>query len=199
MISYNTYPALPKEPSAPLEPQSYHLNVIQTKQPGLLKLEERYAIKHSKYSKILDQLKWLNACSSSLSVATGILSLATLSTFIGLPMSIVLGAVPLVETSISGVATALTKMYQKKLVKVTKLVDIVTSAIALSETSVSKALNNGVIDGREFQVLQDLHLKVINELANIDHKMESETRTQLQKSLLEKMNEIRNTLRRRNV
>ena len=54
MTSYNIYPGITKEPSAPLEPQSYRLNVIQSKQQGLLKLEEKYAKKYSKYSKILD-------------------------------------------------------------------------------------------------------------------------------------------------
>ena len=40
MTSYNIYPPIP---SAPGDPQvDYHLNVIQTKQQGLLKLEERY-------------------------------------------------------------------------------------------------------------------------------------------------------------
>ena len=78
---------------------------------------------------------------------------------------------------------------KKKLTKVTKLVDIVTSAISVFETSLSKALNNGGIDEREFQVLQEIHLKVINELANINGKMELETRNQLQKGLLEVINE----------
>ena len=40
MKKYNVYQDLPKEPSAPLEPQSYHLNVIHSKREGLLKLEE---------------------------------------------------------------------------------------------------------------------------------------------------------------
>ena len=75
--------------------------------------------------------------------------MATLSTFIGLPVSIPLGAVSLFGASVSGVATALTKKYQKKLTKVTNFVDIVTSALAVFETSVSKALNNGEIDERE--------------------------------------------------
>ena len=70
------------------------------------------------------------------------------------------------------------------------MVDIVTSAISVFETSISKALNNGEIDEQEFGMLQDLHLKVINELANVDHKMETEMRTQLQ-SLLEEINEIK--------
>ena len=105
--------------------------------------------------KVLDRLVWLNACFSSLSVPTRISSVATLSAFVSLPMSILLGAISLAAASVSGVAAVLTSKYQKKLTKVMKLVDIVTE-----------------IDEREFQVLQDLHLKVINELANVDHKME---------------------------
>ena len=37
MTSYNIYPTIPL---APLDPQSYHLNVIQSKWQGLLKLKE---------------------------------------------------------------------------------------------------------------------------------------------------------------
>ena len=72
----------------------------------------------------------LNACASGLFVATEISSVATLSTFIGLPVSISLGAISLAGVSVSGVTTALTKKYQKKLTKVTKLYDIVKCAIA---------------------------------------------------------------------
>ena len=106
---------------------------------------------------------------------------------ISLPVSIPLGAVSLAGASVSGMTMVLTSKYQKKLVKVTKLVSIVTSALSVFEKSLSKALNNGLIDERDFQVLQELHLKVINDLANVDRKMESETRTQSQKILLEEM------------
>ena len=78
--------------------------------------------------------------------------MATLSAFIGLPVSIPLGAISLAGESVGGVTTALTKKYQKKLTKVTKLTDIVTSAIAVFETSLSKALGNGKIDEEESQV-----------------------------------------------
>ena len=116
-------------------------------------------------------------------MATGILSVATFSTFVGMHVSIPLGAVSFVGVSVSEVATMLTKKYQKKLVKVTKLADIVMSAIAVFEMSISKVLNNG----------EELHFKVINELCSVDCKMESETRNQLQKSLLEEINEIKKT------
>ena len=53
-----------------------------------------------------------------------------------------MGAISLAGASDTGIATALTKKYQKELAKVTKLTDIVTSALAVFETSVSTALNN---------------------------------------------------------
>ena len=125
----------------------------------MLRLKERYEKKSRKYFKILDRLTWLNACLSSLSVASGISSATTLSTFIGLPMSIPLGAISLAGASVSGVAMVLTRKYQKKLVKVTKLTDTVTSALAVFETSVFKVLKDGKIDKLEFSVLQALYYK----------------------------------------
>ena len=112
-------------------------------------------------------------------------------------MSIPLGVVSLAGASVSGVTTALTSKYQKTLTKVTKLVDIITSAVF--KMSVSKALDNGEIDEREFGVLQDLHLKVITELANVDHKIEAETRNQLQKNLQKEINEKKKALIKRDV
>ena len=48
---------------------------------------------------------------SGLNIASGILSVAMLSTFISLPVSIPLSAVFLAGESISGMATALTKRF----------------------------------------------------------------------------------------
>ena len=138
---------------------------------------------------------WLNACSSSLSVASGILSVATLSTFIGLPVSISLGAISLAGVSISGVAMAPAKKYQKKLAKVTNLTDIVTLALAMFRISVSKVLNDHKIDEPEFGMLQTLCLEALNGLSNVDNKMVAKTRAQLRKSLLEEIeiNDLKKT------
>ena len=162
MTNYKLYPTLPTEPSASLDPKFYHLNVVQSKWQELVRLKERYQKKHKKYSKALDQLTWLNACSSSLSVASGKSSVATLSSLIGLSVSIPLGAISLAGVSVSGVAIVLTKKYQEKLSKVMKLVNIITLALAMFEKSVSKALNDGrVHDEQEFNMLQALHFGVL--------------------------------------
>ena len=123
----------------------------------LLRLKERYEKKHEKYSKALDRLTWLSACLSGLCVTSGISSVAMLSMFIGLPMSIPLSTVSLPGVSVSGIATALTKKYQNKLAKVMKLTDIVTSALAVFETSTSMVLKDGKIVQWEFDILQTLH------------------------------------------
>ena len=82
--------------------------------------------KYEKYTKILNQLTWLNACSSGISIATGISSAETFATFVGLPVSISLGAASLTGAIASGIILTLTKKYLKKLKKVTKLIDTVT-------------------------------------------------------------------------
>ena len=100
----------------------------------------------------------------------------------------------LAGASVSGVTTALTKKYQKKRSKVMKLTDIVTSALAVFERSLSKVLKNGKIDKEKLNVLQTFHFKTINELSDIDCKMGSENRIQFEKSPLEETNKIKKNL-----
>ena len=111
MTSYNIYPALPTEAPPPENPQiPYHLNVVQAKRQGLINKEKIFKKKYKKYTKILKRLTWLNACSSRISVATGIFA-----TFIGIPVSIPLGAASMTGVIASGIISALTKKYEKKL------------------------------------------------------------------------------------
>ena len=133
MTSYNTHPILPSAPAEvpPLQSRAppgsqvpYHLSVIKAKRRGLIDKEAMFKKKYKKYNKMLGRLMWLNACSSGISVATGISSLATFATFIGLLVSAALGAASITGVIASGVISMLTKKYQPKLKKVTKLIDI---------------------------------------------------------------------------
>ena len=69
---------------------------------------------------------WLNACLSGISVATGISSVATFATFVSIPVSVVLGVASMTGAIASGIISTLTKKYQKKLKKVTRLIDIIS-------------------------------------------------------------------------
>ena len=106
----------------------------------------------------MNRLTWLNACSSGISVATGISSVATFATFIGLSVSVALGAASLTGVIASGIISTLTKKYQKKLKKVIYLIDIVTQATVVFDRVISAALKDGIIDEEEFNTLQTLHM-----------------------------------------
>ena len=189
--------------------------------------------KYKKYNRILNRLTWLNACSSGISIATGISSVGTFATFIGipvsaalgaasmtgaissgiisvltkkyqqilfsqtfatfigLPVSVALGAASMTGSIASGIISVPTKKYQKKLKKVMRLIDIVTPALVVFERAVSGALQNGVIDEEEFNMLQTLHLDTLNELIGIDRRMEAEHRSLVEKSLLEEIHELK--------
>ena len=193
MTGYKLYPNLPSAPPEAPPQVNYHLNVVQAKRLGLIDKEQMFKKKYEKYTKILNQLTWLNACSSGISIATGISSVATFATFISLPVSISLGAASLAWTIASRISSALTKKYQRKLKKVTKLIDIVTPALVVFERVVSKSLKDGIVDEEEFNTLQMLHLETLNELTGIDRRMEAEHRSLIKKSLLEEINEPKKT------
>ena len=191
MTDYKLYPNLP--PSVPPEdPQvAYHLSIIQAKQRGLKNKEQMFKKKYEKYTKILNRLTWLNACSSGISVATGISSVATFATFVGLPVSMALGAASLIGAIPSGIISTLTKKYQKKLKKVTRLIDIVMRATVVFDRVISVALKDGIIDEEEFNTLQTLHLETLNELTGVNRRMEAENRSLVEKSLMEEINKLK--------
>ena len=190
MTDYKLYPNLP--PAPPENPQvAYHLSVIRAKMQVLKNREQMFKQKYERYKKILNRLTWLNACSSGISVATEISSVATFATFVGLPVSISLGAASLTGAIASGIISTLTKKYQKKLKKVIRLIDIVTLALVVIERVVSGALKNGVIDEEEFNTLQTLHLETLNELTGVNRRMEAENRSLVEKSLMEEINNIK--------
>ena len=200
MMSYNTYPILLTDPPPPEVPGPrsvenpqipYHLNVVQAKRRGLINKEVMFKKKYKKYNRILNRLTWLNACSSGISVATGISSVATFATFIRIPVSTALDAASMTGAVSSGIISVLTKKYQKKLKKVMHLIDNVTPALVVFARAVSGALKNGMIDEKEFNMLQTLHLETLNELTGINRRMETEHRSLVEKSLLEEINEIK--------
>ena len=58
--------------------------------------------KYERYNKILNRLMWLNACLSGISIATGISSVVTFATLVGIPVSISLGVASMTGVIASG-------------------------------------------------------------------------------------------------
>ena len=116
MTDYKLYPNLLLAP--PESPQvAYCLSVIPAKQRGLKNKEQMFKKKYEKYTKILNRLTWLNAGSSGISIATGISSVATFATFIGIPVSISLGAASMTGAIASGIISVLAKSTRRDLRK----------------------------------------------------------------------------------
>ena len=181
MTSYNTYPFLLSTPPD-LSPQvGYHLNVVQANRPRLIAEEQMFKKKYEKYNKILNRLTWLNACSSGISVATRISNVATFATFIMAPVRIPLGAASLTGVIASGIISVLTKKYQQKLKKVMQLIDIITPALVVFERVVSGSLKDSIIDEEEFNMLQMLHLEMLNELTGVHCRIKAEHRSLVEK------------------
>ena len=106
-------------------------------------------------------------------------------------MSAALGAASMTGVIASGIISVLTKKYQKKLKKVTKLIDIVTPTLVVFERVISGALKDCIIDEEEFNTLQTLHLETLNELMGVNCRMEAENRSLVEKSLMEEINELK--------
>ena len=158
---------------------------------GLKNKEKMFKQKYEKYNKILNRPTWLNACSSRISVATGISGVATFATFVGLPVSVALGAASLTGAIAGGIISTLTKKYQKKLKKITRLIDIIMLATVVFDRVISVALRDGIIDEEEFNTLETLHLETLNELTGVNHRMKAENRSLVEKSLMEEINELK--------
>ena len=190
MMSYNTYPNLLSAPPDVPPQVGYHLNMVQAKRRGLINKEVMFKKKYKKYNRILNRLMWLNACSSGISIATGISSVATFATFIGIPVSAALVVASMTRDVSSEIISVLTKKYQQKLKKAICLINIITPALVAFERVGSGALKNGIINEEEFNMLQTLHLETLNELTGVEWRMEAEHRSLVEKSLLEEINEI---------
>ena len=114
-------------------------------------------------------------------------------------MSAALGAASMTGAIPSGIILVLAKKYQKKLKKVTKLIDIVTPALVVFERVISGALKDGIIDEEEFNTLQTLHLETLNELTGVDHRMEVENRSTVEKRLMEEINELKKKIKNKHL
>ena len=71
------------------------------------------------------------------------------------------------------------------------MIDIVTRATVVFDRVISGALKDGIIDEEEFNTLQRLHLETLNELMGVDHRMEAENRSLVEKSLIKEINELK--------
>ena len=149
----NIYPQMLTAPS--MSQESFNIEMVRKYYQDIVNLKEKYTEKQRKYRNAYNRL--LNASTGASSVAllvSGLSTIGTLVTVVGLPISASLGVVSTVSTCV-GVCLLLTsKKYKKKLLKCYELSDKITSSLANFEVLISLSLDDGtVIDSKEFHKL----------------------------------------------
>lgn len=190
----NIYPKLPTAPPDLTEQERFNAGVVNSEFDELLKLKKKFSTKLERYKKSISNLTVINTGASAVTIGSGVSSIATGATLIGVPISVGLGGVALAGSICSGITNVLIKKYQNKTHKVVKLYDTVTSAIAVFKTSISRALLDGRIDYNEFQTIQGIYYKTLEKLSSTDQKMEANIRTSFEKSMLSELQNIKKTL-----
>ena len=135
-----------------------------------------------------------STAASSVGVISGVSTIGTAFTVVGLPISASLGAVSTVSTCVGGILLLTSKKYKKKLLKCYELLDKISS-LATFEVLISLSLNdNSVIDAEEFHKLQTLYLQLMTHARNIDRKMKVQTEESFQKTMMDEIKNLKKAL-----
>ena len=140
----------------------------------------------------------LHACTgaSTVDVVSGVSTIGTVFTVVGLPISASLGVVSTVSTCVGACLLLLTsKKYKKKLLKCYELSDKITSSLATFVTLISLSLDDGtIIDAKEIHKLQTLYLQLMMQVRNMDRKMKVQTEENFQKTIMDEIVNLKKAL-----
>ena len=184
----NLYPQLPTAP--PMSQEYFNIDMVRKYYQDIVNLKEKYTEKQRKYKNTYNRLLHASTGASTVALASGVSTIGTSVTIVGIPISASLAIVSTVSTCVGAVLLLTSKKYKKKLLTCYDLLDKITTSLATYETLISLSIDDGsVIDAKEFHKLQTLYLELITHVRNIDRKMKVETEQNFQKTI---MNEITN-------
>ena len=131
----NLYPQLPT--ASPMNQESFNIEMVRKYYQDIANLKEKYTEKQRKYKNAYNRLLHASTGASTVGVVSGVSTIGTAFTVVGLPISASLGVVSTVSACV-GVCLLLTsKKYKKKLLKCYELLDKITSSLATYETLIS--------------------------------------------------------------
>ena len=157
--------------------------------------KEKYNEKQWKYKNAYNRLLHASTGASSVALASGVSTIGTSVTVVGIPISASLAIVSTVSTCV-GVCLLLTsKKYKKKLLKCYELSDKITSSLATFEVLISLSIDDGtIIDAKEFHKLQTLYLQLMTHVRKIDRKMKVHTEENFQKTIMDEIVNLKKAL-----
>ena len=185
----NLYPQLPTAP--PISQESFNIEMVRKYYQDIANLKE----KQRKYKNAYDRLLHASTGASTVGAVSGVSTIGTAFTIVGLPISASLGVVSTVSTCVGACLLLTSKKYKKKLLKCYELLDKITSSLATYETSISLSIDDGsVIDAKEFHKLQTLYLQLMAHVRNIDRKMKVQTEENFQKTIMDEIVNLKKAL-----
>ena len=186
----NLYPQLQTAPS--MNQESFNTEMVRKYYQGIANLKEKYTEKQRKYKNAYNRLLHVSMGSSTIGVISGVSTIGTAFTVVGLPISASLGVVSTVSTCVGGVLLLTSKKYKKKLLKCYELLDKITTSLATFEVLISLSIDDGtVLDAKEFHKLQTLYLQLMAHVRNIDRKMKVQTEENFQKTIMDEITNLK--------
>ena len=189
----NLYPQLPTAP--PISQENVNIEMVRKYYQDIANLKEKYTEKQQKYKNAYNGLLHASTGASTVGVVSGVSTIGTAFTVVGLPIGASLGVVSTVSTCVGGVLLLTSNKYKKKLLKCYELLDKITTSLATYETLISLSIDDGsVIDAKEFHKLQTLYLQLRAHVRNIDRKMKVQTEENFQKTIMDEITNLKKAL-----
>ena len=189
----NLYPQLPTGPS--MSQESFNIEMVRKYHQDIANLKKKYGGKQRKYRNAYNKLLHVSTGASAICVVSGVSTIGTAFTIVGLPISASLGIVSTVSTCVGACLLLTSKKYKKKPLKCYELSDKITSSLATFEVLISLSIDDGtVIDAKEFHKLQTLYLQLMTHVRNIDRKMKVQTEENFQKTIMDEITNLKKAL-----
>ena len=139
----NLYPKLPSAPS--ISQESFNVETIRKYYQDLTDFKNKYDEKQWKYKNACNRLLNASTSASSAGVISGISTIETAFTVVGLQISMSSGVVSTVSTCVGGILILISKKYKKKLLKCHELLDKITRSLASFEVLISLGVDDGMV------------------------------------------------------
>ena len=120
LMPENLYPQLPTAPS--MSQESFNIEMVRKYYQDIATLKEKYNEKQRKYRNAYNKLLHLSTGASAVGVVSGVSTIGTAFTIVGLPISASLGVVSTVSTCLGACLLLTSKRYKKKLLEVLRAV-----------------------------------------------------------------------------
>ena len=155
----NLYPQLSTAP--PMSQASFNIEMVRKYYQDIANLKEKYTEKQWKCKNAYNRLLHASTGASSVALVSGVSTIRTSVTIIGLPISDSLAVASTVSTCVGACLLLTSKKYKKKLLKSCELLDKITASLVTFETLISLSIDDdSVIDAKEFHKYREIHYNI---------------------------------------